>query len=380
MTRKLVAMILLSCLATPAVARDYCRTPFDMPSQEGGKRVHYPANAAVAGPILRADLAEGRSSSDPIAALRIYARNFYGLKRTDMPGNSGWVSQRCGPAELYQELNQAAQTAVESVRKTYHDKRWFLSADQWLQQTNQQPGLLNLLLHANLYDAFEEEALAFLRSAKNDPTAAKLFSDTLGTIQFKTWQLTDYQKRSSHAEGTLALIPAEQTGLKRLPGIIERINAVRAEHVAYWLKLEEPRFAKLHKELNTNEAQKAALLPFNTSAETPIALAALEQARDVALPENRPALFALGTKRGEVLEADGHLWSAEQYYRFAELEDRADAVEQRLNAQQEARGAKVIAELEKTKDKFLKSESERAAYEEDTDALADELGIDLDDF
>ena len=166
--------------------------------------------------------------------------------------------------------------------------------------------------------------------------------------------------------------------MARLPAIAKAIDAVRAEHVAHWLEVEKPRFAKLRKELNSNTAQQAALLQIDT--QTPIALAALEQARDVALPEDRSRIYARATQRGETLEAEGHIRAAEQFYRFAQLDARADALAQQADAEQERRSDEVIAELEKAKDQFLKTDAEQAEYEEGTDALADELGIDLDDF
>lgn len=375
MNRNLVALLYTVTLSASAAA-DYCNGPWHGPSADRLSIQQYPPAAKVAPAVLRTDLSEGQTTTEPIAALRVFERSRFHLQRPDIPGPPGSVSQRCAPMSMYKELDAATQSVVLKLRQAYIDNRWFLGDANWQHRTTNRPGLLNLLLHAHLYDVFEQDAAAFLRSAKDDPIAAKLFTQTLTAIELNTYPLVVYQERA--VPEAAGLTPAEQEGVRRADAMKRRVNALRQEHVAHWLALEKPRFAALLKELNTNEAQKTALMKLDF--QTPVALAALEQARDIALPTDRAALFALGTQRAETLEEHGHLRSAAQYYEYARLEDRADAISARAEAQLRTKTDKLAASLKKAAGGLQKTEQQRSDYEDGTAELASELGIDLEDF
>jgi hypothetical protein len=172
----------------------------------------------------------------------------------------------------------------------------------------------------------------------------------------------------------MGLLDFELAGLEKLRGIADRLNAYRDEHVQYWLSKEAQSFEAVKR--NPPPASAALML----MPETGVALTQLEQAQKVALPDARAPIRAIGEARGDWLFGEQRYAEAKMYFEFAGASDKQTNAARLAEEELAALSDQTIRKVQEQAKGMLKSKEQTEAFESETDALAEELGIDLDDF
>jgi hypothetical protein len=362
-------VILLSVVPLAAPAEyDVCRDPVLKYGASDSRETVSPM-IDVAQRILEEDLAAGRAAQDPSTAVAHFVEHYFYMGHPEAVAPASY--SRCAPAQMYQELSEAVGDVVDSVRDEYRRKHWYIG-------TKESKGLLDMMLLANRYDEFEAEAVRFLRNAKDDPNAAKLFEQTIGLGTQRARELEQFQNaldsRSTTLTGGLGLFDFELSGLDKLSGLANRLNAYRDEHVEYWLNKETQSFAAV-KRNPPHASAVIAVVP-----ETAVAMTQLEQAHKVARTDARAPVLAIGEARGDWLFGEQRYSEAKRYFEFAGATGKQTKAAKLSEEKIAELSDQTINKVQEQMKGMIKSKEQKEAFESDTDSLAEELGIDLDDF
>ena len=379
--------VLLACCALhPAAvfAANACTEPLQTGSRATDR---LPPMASVADAVLDQNLARSKRTEDLAKAIAILQRNQFAMTHPQATGSqriAAFVQVRCGSAAKYRALNSQIEQRVRAAQQLYRQQRWFISPDHnqlTLQAfenpevVNPSPGLLNLMLMANLYDAFETEAKDFLKAAVGDDQASAHFTAINRMIQKRLRFLNDWDQRyTGSGQGGVGLLPQEQAGFSKLKDLPQRLEPLRDAHVAHWIEREQETFTSLM-------AQPAdKLLNLAAAAQQATAVQQLQLALTIARPDAKGAITALALRRGQTLSDAEHFDAAADYFKLAGADAKAKQATAANNVRAERRAERLQQSASELRDSLFKSDAERERFESDTDALADELGIDLDDF
>lgn len=376
--QRALLVVPLLLLAAPAAA-NRCTEPVRVGPRPADL---LPPLASFADDLLQADLSAARNIQNPIAAIARLQQNEFDMHHPQAAPNNpaAYFRMRCAPRERYTAVQDAIRRRVDELAPGYRQQRQFLgSANPRIRSDNPDqasPGLLNLLLLSNQYDTFTGEAQSFLRSAIGDSEAARHFSAVAAIAQNRLDYLGRWEEAyaSEYATGSLGLLPAEVAGLTALKNFQSHIDPLRAEHVAHWLQQEAASYQKLLNE----QHDPANLMQLSFALRT--AISQLELAQKIALPDQRPAIDQLAVERGDALMQLERFQAAVQYYDVADAQPQRQQAQARLDAIGQQRVARVREQAERDILNMRKSADETRAFEEETDALAEELGVDLDDF
>ncbi len=341
------------------------------------------AIGSVANGVIDQAIAAAATEPDLLEAVALLQENQFNMLHPDAPEDyrqTAYYSTRCADRGRYQALEDAIAQRVLGARERYRQQGWYLGASQPLltpgRTAEQKPGLLDLLLLANRYDEFETEARRFLTKAIGDGEAAGYF-EAIGNMASKRqrwlqqWR-NDYA--APYAEGGVGLLATELKGLETLDRIPERLEPLREPHIDHWLSAEADSYAKLRASL----PEKQRLFDLNLGAQTSVEQ--LRIALGIAREEDRERIITRARSRGEDLLTRSRPALAVDYFELAGDTQRAARAQQAADDAAEARVAEVTRAAESLKGEVMKTEAEKASFEAETDALADELGIDLDDF
>jgi hypothetical protein len=341
--------------------------------------------AGLANGIIDTDLAAASRATDPLLAIATLQRHLFDMAHPELPEEApttGFYRVRCADPDRYEQLNGAIGKLVQSNRKAYRNRAWFIGGGYGVLDPEapnaQKPGLLNLLLMANLYEDFEQEARDFLTAAIGDAEADKHF-DTLAQLaasRLRYLSRWDMDYRSDYAQGGVGLLPAERSGLRALQDIEDRLAPLRDLHVKHWLGKEDATFERIL----ASAPNPAALINLQLGADTATATEQLRLARSVARSKDVARINQRAVARGDGLMKRERFTEAAEYYDFAGAKPQLARARAQEETRGEARIEKFTRGFEKQRDEMMKTADEREAFESDTDALADELGIDLDDF
>ncbi len=341
-----------------------------------------PAPVQYADELLQASLAAARQESDAVAAIAKLQEYQFGMWHPDIPrGNpTGYYRVRCGNAALYSELNDAIAQRVEQLKASYRANRQLLGQPQQRTQANGTvgtgAGLLNLLLIANQHEQFEQEAARFLRKAIGDSEARKYFGVVYQIAGARQDHIRSLQEAysSTYAKPVANLLPVELKALTALQGLPARLDPIRAEHVAYWLAKEEVSYNKILAQAPVKDALLGLTFELGT------ANSQLELALGIALPKDQDKIRQHAIKRGDALVALDRHEEASTYYDIAGATEKLRQTQQVVAAANQQRLERMRKQSTIDIEKMKKTSEQRASFEEETDSLAEELGIDLDDF
>ncbi|MEM6710297.1 MAG: hypothetical protein AAF648_16065 [Pseudomonadota bacterium] len=338
--------------------------------------------ATYADELIAGSLAAAAPLKDPLAAIYRLQEYLYSLRHPEIDKSRGVFRLRCAGRSKYDRLQSAIDTRIDQLTETYRSNQWFIGngdvstlRDPATART--QPGLLELLLMTDRYDDFEREATAFLTSdaALNDRTAPKLFERIEIMIQHRQRELAGYRENyETLGQSLVGLTTRESQGITRLPGLAERISALRTQHVAHWLSKEAESF-----EVVRAAAPRSTAL-FDLGLELETARTQLRNAMRVAGTEDDARLKALARDRANALLTLERPGDAAEYFELAGLREQAEQAQADAQNRAERQSERLQQAAEETLLELQKTDAERAAFNQETDALADELGIDLDDF
>ena len=325
--------------------------------------------AEIAPEILQADIEAGHNTNDPLKAIQHFQEHNFYMKHPDLPAPSSL--SRCAPPYMYRQLNDETVNVVNTLFEKYKSNRWFLSEDEI-----KNPGLLRLLLLSNQYDSFITEAEGFLLSAKDDAEAPQLFDRVHSLINRRLNTLLEMQKslNNEYYSHGFGLLDIETQGLEFLSQAPVRIDALRQTHIDFLLGKEQKVFPKV----KNNPPPENVLVLFNPDAME--SLAYLERAIKVSIKEQQAPIIARAEMRGDDLVSDNRHREAIPYFELAMAEEKLANSEVIVESETNALAEKTKQEAEKEIEGMLKTEKESKEFENETDALAEELGIDLDNF
>jgi hypothetical protein len=373
-------LALLTLVSGPALA-NRCLEPTRIGPRSGD--VIAPIGT-VANDVIDQALAAAQAEQDLLRALATLQNSQFSMLHPDAPEGArqtAYFTVRCASADRYEALDEAMARRVQAVQDEYRRQGWYLGGNQLLpnfkgEYADGKPGLLNLLLIANRFEAFEQEAAQFLDRAIGDAMANEYF-ETINHIasvrrrELERWQ-SDYA--SEYARGGVGLLPRERDGITTLAGIEDRLAVRRDKHVTHWLDKEAEQFEKL---LADAEAPRR-LLAINL--QSGIGADQLELALGLAREQDKARIIDRARARGERLARQERHDLAVPYFQLAGDKQRLAAAQAAADASAAQRTENVRAAAEAAMGDIIKSDDEKAAFEDETDALADELGIDLDDF
>ena len=325
--------------------------------------------AEIAPEVLQVDIDTGRNANDPLKAIQHFQKHNFYMKHPDLSAPSSL--SRCAPPNMYRQLNDETAKIVNTLFQKYKSNHWFLSENEI-----KNPGLLRLLLLSNQYDTFLIEAEGFLLNAKDDAEAPHLFDRVHSLINRRLNTLLETQKNLnnvyySHGFG---LLDIETQGLEFLSQAPARIDALRQVHIDFLLGKEEKVFPKI----KNNPPSENALVLFNPDAME--SLIYLERAIKVSIKKQQAQIIARAEMRGDDLVSDNRHREAIPYFELAMAEEKLAKSEIIVELETNALAEKTKQEAEKEIKSVLKTEKESKKFERETDALAEELGIDLDNF
>ena len=381
MTRLIAfAAIALTVLtASNSVLAADCRAPGRFGP---GSEAIVPPLVRFADEILREDIAAARAMTDPIAAIARLQTNQFAMRHPRIAADNylGWYRARCGKVWLYVELDSAIAARVQALREGYRERQQVLGDPEQRFQTNRSAtegsGLLDLLLAANLYDDFEAEAAAFLRRAIGDAQARQHFKTVTALATHRLQYLQELREAygADYTVSITGLLPTETEAFTALPDLAARLDPIRAEHVRYWLNREAESFAVLLK--NVPPPNALVTLPFDLGTAT----GQLELALQIAQPTDEAGVRALAERRGDELGGRGRHAEAAEYYDLAGADTKALQSRQLVERSLQNRASELAKTVDPTLDALRKSPAERESFESETDALAEELGVDLESF
>lgn len=375
----LTMLLAATVLPAPAIANQ-CTEPLRYGPRSGDT---VRPIAGLANGIIDADLAAASAATDPLQAIAALQKHQFDMAHPELPKDAPttvFYRVRCAAPDRYEQLNDAIAKRVQANRKGYRDRAWFVGGGYGVlnpeNPNTERPGLLNLLLMANLYEDFEQEARDFLTAAIGDAEADNHFDSLAQLAASRQRYLSRWDKdySSDYAQGGVGLLPAERSGLSVLPGIAERLAPLRDLHVEHWLGKEDATFERLL----ATATNPAALI--NLQLGTATATEQLRLARSVARSKDVARINERAIVRGDTLMKRERFREAAEYYDFADAKPQLARARAQEEARGEARIEKLTRSFEKQRDDMIKTAEEQEAFESDTDALADELGIDLDDF
>ncbi len=323
----------------------------------------------IAPSIIQADIEAGRSENEPLKAIQRFQDNNYYMKHPDLP--SPKAISRCAPPSMYRQLSDETAKVVSSIFEQYKSNRWFLSENEF-----ENPGLLQLLMLSNQYDAFLAEAEKFLLSAKDDSEAPQLFKHVHKLIYARQNHLMQVQKslNNEYYSHGFGLLDIEKQGFEILSRAPAQIDALRQEHIDFLLDKENNVFSKV----KNNPPPENAMVLFNPDAMESITY--LERAIKVSLKEQQAPIRARAEMRGDDLVSDNRHREAISYFEVAMADEKLAKSQAIVESEANEIAEKTERDVEKQIEGMLKTEEERKEFESETDVLAEELGIDLDDF
>ncbi len=375
-------IILVSSLAlTQAAQASDCRQQGFASATE-----RVPPLANFANQMVQADIDTAAGLADPIAAIAKLQENQYTMwhPKIDRGQPAGYYRVRCADSALYIALNDAIVKRVQTLVEPYRAKRQFLGTSRQQTQANTavtgEAGLLNLLLLGNLNEAFEQEATTFLRNAIGDSQARGYFSEIYTIVDARLRHIEEFNGayNAEYAKPVSQLLPIEQQATSKLAGLAGRLDPIRIEHTNFWLAKEKESYQQIL-------AQKPMELGLLTGGmELATAREQLELAIGVALPKNQTAVRQHAEARGDSLVALNRHREATTYYKVARslpgVSDKLENAQAVIDAADQERIATIQERAKLDIESMKKTDQEKQSFEDDTDALADELGIDLDDF
>ena len=324
---------------------------------------------AVAPSILQADIDAAHNTADPQEAIQRLQKHSFFMKHPDVPGATG--ISRCGPPAMYRQLSNETAKIVSTLSDKYRTNRWFLSESE-----HSNPGLLRLLLISNQYEKFLSEAENFLLSAKDDLEASALFDRVHRLMSSRQYNLMQMQKSMNTKEFShgFGLIDLEKKGIEILSKSSERIDSVRQTHVNFLLEKENKTFAALK---NNPPPKNSQILLHPDLAES---LTYIERSLKVALDNMKAPIRSQAEMHGDELAAENRHQEAIPYFKVAMAEEKLAKSKAIEASNFEARSDRTKRESKKELKDMIKTEKETEKFKNETDSLAEELGIDLDDF
>lgn len=381
LSRTLGCLIGLAAFLSDTALANRCLEPVRIGPRSGD--VIAPIGTVANGVIDRT-LAEAQGEPDLLRAVAALQKSQFSMLHPDAPEGyrqTAYFNMRCAAADRYEALDDAIAKRVLAVRDQYRQQGWYLGGSQLLPNSKGEypagkPGLLNLLLIANRFDDFEAEAERFLDKAVGDAMANEYFETVNQTASIRRRELERWQSdyASSYAAGSVGLLPREQAGIAALTNIEGRLAVLRDKHVAYWLDKESAQFKDL---LAATKTPRPLLeIPMQSG----IGADQLQLALGIARDSDRDKVLGRARARGETLSQRDRPDLAVRYFELAGDQRRAAQAQTAADALAEQRVEGMRAAAEAAMGEIVKSDEEKAAFEDETDALADELGIDLDDF
>lgn len=341
-----------------------------------------PPLANIAGGVIEENLVEAKSR-DLIQAIATLQQNQFSMvhpQASQAQRQYAFFQVRCASEDSYRALNDQIRARVRAAQSQYRKQRWFIGTPMDLISMHAQdpaPGLLNLLVMANLYDEFEQEAVQFLNAAVGDNEAAAHFKSVNRIAESRRRFLTEWDERytnTSYGAAGIGLLAEERAGLTKLENLEARLEPLREAHIEFWLQSEQQSFAELLARPSND------LLDLQGTMQADTAVEQLRLALNIARPAAKEPITTLAHERGQTLVDAERFTEAADYFKLAGADAEADRAIAANNARLDARSAALTKSATELRDTMMKSDAERESFEDETDALADELGIDLDDF
>lgn len=353
---------------------------------------------------IERELAAGdraEQQGDLRSAFYHYERALGGL---DHPDLGVWLPMRCALSDDYQQAMRKLQSVGErqveaalaednvlqheitrrQLRQGMTDENmdWLKLMQGW--------GAMEYALHANQYERARQVQAPFLEGLLGRADAAarieelqRLLASRAGDLAARNEQYELDYGWGKLGNDTVGLLPEEAAGAAALKALREQVVAATEANIAYWLDQEAQAFNALQQAngmvaetMSANAAVETLkmaqrLVPLiktgSAYREEPWYSRAAQYERDI---------LALGEQHGDALMELDKPFAAREYYAFAGADDKREAAQVLMEQQGEELQRSVRQSMEEGNTMFeAASEEEKKRFEDDADALADELGL-----
>jgi len=282
---------------------------------------------------------------------------------------------RCAEPRIYQQAADKLRAVAIPYAKKLMAEGYYETARKY---DKLQGGALYLLLHSNSYELFIEHSFAY---AVSELPERDVDAYLQGLVDWRLKWLrqvadTSVWGRLGLVDDTAPLLNEEQAAFTRLADFSKRLRAhlkpLYPKITDHWLAEE----ARLHRDL---VAEEGFLISMQLMSLAPGAISNGLN-RLGKHPGEVKRLLSRGNARGEAFMSQQKYDLARAYFKVTGNDERwVRADEQaRRNEQERVKEVKSAAEayVEKMK-KNQKTDAEKAAFEEEADAMAEEFGFDF---
>jgi hypothetical protein len=284
---------------------------------------------------------------------------------------------RCAEPRLYQQAADKLRAVAIPYAKKLMAEGYYETARKY---DKLQGGALYLLLYSNSYDLFIEHSFAY---AVSDLPERDVDTYLQGLIDWRLQWLkqvadTSVWDQLRMVDDTAPLLDEEQAAFTRLADFSKHLRAhlkpLYPKITDHWLAEE----ARLHRDLVTEEG---FLINMQLMSLAPGAISSgLNRLRKH--PGEVKRLRSRGNVRGEAFMSQQKYDLARAYFKVTGNEERWTLADEQARHNEQAR----IQEIKSATEAYVvkmkenqKTDAEKAAFEEEADAMAEEFGFDLDD-
>ncbi|MGB5448508.1 MAG: hypothetical protein WBM80_06250 [Woeseiaceae bacterium] len=322
------------------------------------------------------------------AAVEAYGGVFRGYRYAGVPFNAS----RCLPMDFYQGAADKLHATASELAKQRRAKGYLL--DERHENGDIRRGALKLYLTSNQYDDFVNHAISY---AKSELLQRDIDGELVGLVKNRLDELKRTRESGTEAHyrqyvnDLTPLLDEELAAFDKLAGFEEQLRAhlapLHPKITDHWLAEEAKNFATAAK---TDGAMPKGMLHGQATGALEAGIRRLARH-----PQQVARLKARANLRGEALmkmasaDAGGEALMgfmmkdyyayARDYFEIAGNQEQYAKADRLSEERQESVAKKMEASIQTDVEKMQKSEEEKSAFQDETDAMAAEFGFDLDE-